>query len=67
MNSIFLLKDIQEAYKKLNPITQLQKYGRDAAIALGEQDWEKVRWNLSELRKNLNSPNVKRIYFTPLV
>ena len=60
-------KRYAEAYKKLKPITQLQKYGRDAAIALGEQDWEKVRWNLLELRKYLKSPKVKQFYFTPLI
>jgi hypothetical protein len=59
-------KRYAEAYKKLQPLTQLQKYGRDAAIALGEQDWRKVRWNLSKLEEALGSPNVKQLYFTPL-
>ena len=53
-------------YRKLKPITILQKYGRDAAIALGEQQWTDVGWNLMKLKKMLDSKEAERLYFTPI-
>jgi len=46
------LKKYVEAHEKFNkPVTKLGKLGKDAAIALGNQDFNKLRSIVSEMRK----------------
>lgn len=47
------LKSYVEAHAKLEPVTQWQWHGQQAAIALGKQDWAKLREHVFALRDEL--------------
>jgi len=52
------LKKYVEAHEKFNkPVTKLGKLGKDAAIALGNQDFNKLRSIVSEMRKWIDTYN----------
>ena len=52
------LKKYVEAHEKFNkPVTKLGKLGKDAAIALGNQDFNKLRSIVSEMRKWVDTYN----------
>lgn len=56
------------AYKKLVPLTKLQKWGKLAAIALGEMDWKFYRTILYNMKTTVDLPDeeYKRKYLTLL-
>jgi hypothetical protein len=53
-------------YEKLNPVTEMQKLGRDAAIDVGRFNFAAANDKLKKLSKMLNAPDAEKAYWTPM-
>jgi hypothetical protein len=54
------------AYEKIEPVTEVQKLGRDAAIAIGRFDFASAEPKLERLIKLLDTPDWEKNYWKPL-
>lgn len=59
-------KRYADAYRKLKPITEMQRLGRDAAIALGERRFRDYGNHIKSLYDLVTGPNARELYFTRL-
>lgn len=55
-----------DAYRLIPVHTELQKFGRDAAVALGERNFPKAQQNLNEIKRRLENENAHEEYWRPL-
>lgn len=55
-----------QAYEAIRPVTEVQKLGRDVAIAIGRFNFDEAEKLLRELIKRLKSPAWEQLYWTPL-
>jgi len=55
-----------QEYEKIQPVTEVQKLGRDAAIAVGRFQFDVAKAKLDRISRMLSGPNAEKNYWTPL-